>query len=296
MGDYAIRGLAGGGQIRLIAARTTELVDEHRRRHGTLPTATAALGRAVTAAALMGLTLKGERDRLTIQVRGDGPLGAIVVDADAKGHVRGYVHNPKVHLPPRANGKLDVAGAVGRNGHLYVIKDLGLREPYRGSVPLVSGELGDDFAYYFAVSEQIPSSVGLGVLVEPEGRVRAAGGFLLQVLPGTEEALVERLERRVAELASVSALIDRGLSPEELAAEVVGEPVEVAEAVPLSFACHCSRDRVKTVLASLGKAELARLVQEQGGAEVTCQFCNEVYRLSAEEVQALADAGEGTTP
>lgn len=296
MGDYAIRGLACGGQVRLFAARTTELVDEHRRRHGTLPTATAALGRAVTVAALMGLTLKGEQDRVTIQVRGDGPLGAIVVDADAKGHVRGYVHNPQVHLPLRADGKLDVAGAVGKGGYVYVIKDLGLREPYRGSVPLLSGELGEDFAYYFAVSEQIPSSVGLGVLVEPDGRVRAAGGFLLQVMPGAEETVIERLERRVAGLSSVSALIDRGLTPEELAAEVVGEPVEVAEAVSLSFACHCSRDRVKAVLAGLGKDELERLVQEQGGAEVTCQFCNEVYRLSADEVRALAAAGDPSVP
>jgi len=190
--DELVRGIAWGGGLRVFAARTTGLAGELQRRHGTYPTATAALGRAATAGAMMGAMLKGE-EKLTVQVKGDGPLGQIVVDANAKGEVRGYVDNPQVHLPSNAQGKLDVAGAVGRSGYIHIVKDLGLKEPYRGSVPIVSGELGEDFTYYFASSEQTPSAVGLGVLVDVDGSVKHAGGFILQIMPGAEDRDVARL-------------------------------------------------------------------------------------------------------
>ncbi|MDI3328276.1 MAG: Hsp33 family molecular chaperone HslO [Alicyclobacillaceae bacterium] len=293
MQDYIVRATAVSGKVRAYAARTTALVEELRRRHGTWPVATAALGRTVTAAAMMGAMLKGT-ERLTVQIRGSGPLGEIVADADAAGYVRGYVREPRVDLPLNAAGKLDVASAVGE-GFLHVIKDLGLREPYRGSVPLISGEIGEDFAYYFAVSEQIPSGVGVGVLVEPPDRVKQAGGFIVQLFPGLPEEEVARLEEAIARLPAVTTLLDRGLTPEELLQSMVPD-VQLLDRVPVSFRCRCSRERMERVLVALGRDELESLYREQGGAEIHCHFCAEIYRFSREELQRLieraAEAGE----
>jgi len=282
--DYAVRATAHGGTLRAFAARTTELVKELQRRHHTWPVATAALGRAVTVGAMMGLMLKGERDRLTIQIKGNGPLGQIVVDADSRGHVRGYVNNPAVDLPLNDRGKLDVAGAVGE-GMLYVVKDLGLKEPYRGSVPLVSGELGEDFTYYFTVSEQIPSAVGVGVLVDRDGSVLASGGFILQVLPEAEEETIARLEERIAAMTSVTDRIQAGAAPEDLLREVIGEDVQVLQRQPVSFDCSCSPDRIRSLLKSMGKEEISALLQKQGKAEVICHFCSERYVVEREELE-----------
>lgn len=282
--DYAVRATAHGGTLRAFAARTTELVKELQRRHHTWPVATAALGRAVTVGAMMGLMLKGERDRLTIQIKGNGPLGQIVVDADSRGHVRGYVDNPAVDLPLNDRGKLDVAGAVGE-GMLYVVKDLGLKEPYRGSVPLVSGELGEDFTYYFTVSEQIPSAVGVGVLVDRDGSVLASGGFILQVLPEAEEETIARLEERIAAMTSVTDRIQAGAAPEDLLREVIGEDVQVLQRQPVSFDCSCSPDRIRSLLKNMGKEEISALLQKQGKAEVICHFCSERYVVEREELE-----------
>src|SRR5690606_3098724 len=282
--DYAVRATAHGGTLRAFAARTTELVKELQRRHHTWPVATAALGRAVTEGAMMGLMLKGERDRLTIQIKGNGPLGQIVVDEDSRGHVRGHVDNPAVDLPVNDRGKLDVAGGVGE-GMLYVGKDLGLKEPYRGSVPLVSGELGEDFTYYFTVSEQIPSAVGVGVLVDRDGSVLASGGFILQVLPEAEEETIARLEERIAAMTSVTDRIQAGAAPEDLLREVIGEDVQVLQRQPVSFDCSCSPDRIRSLLKSMGKEEISALLQKQGKAEVICHFCSERYVVEREELE-----------
>lgn len=282
--DYAIRATAEGGVLRAFAARTTELVKELQRRHHTWPVATAALGRTVTVGAMMGLMLKGERDRLTIQIKGDGPLGQIVVDADSRGNVRGYVDNPAVDLAPNSQGKLDVAGAVGK-GMLYILKDLGLKEPYRGSVPLVSGELGEDFTYYFTASEQIPSSVGVGVLLGRDGLVQASGGFIIQVLPGADDRVIARLEERIAALTSVTDRIQSGATPEDLLQEVIGADVQVLQRQPIGFDCTCSADRIRSLLKSMGKEELSGILKEQGKAEVVCHFCNERYVVDKEELE-----------
>lgn len=286
MEDYVVRATAYAGKVRAYAARTTGLVEELRRRHGTWPVATAALGRVATAGAMMGVMMKGDQ-RLTIQVKGDGPLGDIVVDADASGRVRGYVDHPQVDLPLNDLRKLDVAGAVGK-GFLHVIKDLGLREPYRGSVPLVSGELGEDFAYYFAVSEQTPSSVGVGVLIEPPNRVKHAGGFIIQLFPGLSEEDTEQLERAVTGLPSITSLLDRGLTPEGLL-ETIMPDVRVLERVPVEFRCRCSREKMEGILTRLGDAELEALCREQGGAEVYCHFCGNTYHFTCSDLKTLME-------
>jgi len=242
---------------------------------------------------MMGAMLKGE-DKLTVQVKGDGPLGRIVVDANAKGEVRGYVDNPHVDLPPNEQGKLDVAGAVGRNGFLYVVKDLGLKEPYRGSVPLVSGELGEDFTYYFASSEQTPSAVGLGVLVDTDGGVRQAGGFILQLMPGVEEQAIDRLERRLKEMPQLTSLLDRGETPEEILRYLADEDVQILERMPVAFKCNCSRERVERTLVSMGERELRALIEEDGRAEVTCHFCNSAYAFDRSELAKLLEQAKAT--
>jgi molecular chaperone Hsp33 len=287
MSDYAIRVTAANGQLRGFAALTTELVGELQRRHHTWPVASAALGRTATVGAMMGMMLKSERDRLTIQIKGDGPLGQIVVDADAQGHVRGYVDNPAVDLPLNAAGKLDVAGAVGK-GMLYVIKDLGLKEPYRGASPIVSGELGDDFTYYFTSSEQIPSAVGVGVLVDRDASILAAGGFIVQVMPGADDAVITAVEQQLAKVTSVTDLIRQGASPEDLLQAVLGDTdMQVHQRQPLSFACRCSRERIANVLRGLGKEDLQKLLEEQGQAEVHCHFCNERYVFDRDELTTM---------
>ena len=291
--DELVRGTAWDGALRVFAVRSTALVAELQRRHRAYPTAAAALGRAATAAVMMGAMLK-DGQRLTVRVRGDGPLGEIVVDANAEGHVRGYVDHPEVHLPSKTNGKLDVAAAVGKNGHLYVIKDLGLKEPYHGSVPLVSGELGEDFAYYFTVSEQIPSAVGLGVLIDRDGSVLQAGGFILQVMPGADEKRVEELERAVMSLPHVTGLLGEGVGPEGLLRRLVGDDLRIHPAPAPVFACRCSRERVEQTLLGLGPEELQAMLEEDGRAEVHCHFCNETYVFGDEELKSLLSRTDGT--
>ncbi len=304
MSDGLARALAAGGRLRGLAAVTTDLVEEARRRHGTFPTATAALGRALTAAVLLGSTLKGE-ERVSLQFNGDGPLREVFAEADAYGRARGYVQRPAIHLPPR-DGKLDVGGALGRNGTLSVLRSIGDAVPYRGVVPLVSGEIAEDLAYYLTVSDQIPSTVALGVYVEPDGRVGAAGGFIVQRMPlegafgwngdgearltPEEERIIERVEANLAPLPGVSTLVRQGATARSLLETALAglEPRVLAEG-PVAFACPCSRDRVVRTLATLGPDDLERLAREQGGTTVTCHFCNTSYRFEAPELLALAD-------
>jgi molecular chaperone Hsp33 len=286
MKDEIVRGTAWNGGIRVFAARTTELVSELQRRHGTFPTATAALGRAATAAAMMGVMLKGS-EKLTVQVKGDGPLGQIVIDANVVGEIRGYVDHPQVHLASNNQGKLDVAGAVGRNGYLHVIKDLGLKEPYTGSVPIISGELGEDFTLYFAESEQIPSAVGLGVLVDKDGTVLHSGGYIVQVMPGLPDAQLERLENAISGMPHVTALLAQGETPESLLHFLVGEDLTIHQTIEPVFKCKCSRERFEKVLITLGKKEIRSMIEEDGKAELHCHFCNEKYLFDADELVAL---------
>lgn len=283
--DRLIRGTAMDGKVRAFAVRTTQLVEELRRRHDTFPTTTAALGRTVTAAAMMGAMLKGN-EKLTIQVKGDGPIGSIVADANAKGEVRGYVKEPHVHLPSNSKGKLDVAGAVGTTGFIHVTKDLGLKEPYRGSVPIISGELGEDFTYYFAISEQTPSAVGLGVLVDVDSSVIVAGGFIIQLLPGLSDSEIDAIEHAVGQMPPVTSLLDQGLELEEMLSWILPD-IKVLEEMDINFSCNCSRERVERTLISLGKDELVDLNEAGEETEVVCDFCNEAYTFSVEEVQML---------
>lgn len=286
--DVLVRGTAWGGKIRVFAVRATALVDEMRRRHDTYPTATAALGRTATAGAMMGAMLKGE-EKLTIQVKGDGPIGQIVVDANAKGEVRGYADHPQVHLAGNPQGKLDVAGAVGRSGHIHIIKDLGLKEPYRGSVPIISGELAEDFTYYFSSSEQTPSAVGLGVLVDTDGSVLQAGGFIVQLMPGMSDADITRLEQALAVMPPVTALLDQGETPEGILGFAVGDDLMIHDEMPIVFKCKCTRERVEQTLISMGESELKQLIEEEGTAQVECHFCNETYIFDRPHLESLLD-------
>lgn len=285
--DRLVRGTALEGRVRAFAVRTTELVDELRRRHDTYPVTTAALGRTVTAAAMMGAMLKG-KEELVITVKGNGPVGRINAEANAFGEVRGYVQNPHVHLPSNSLGKLDVAGAVGTEGFIDVVKDLGLKEPYRGSVPIVSGELGDDFTYYFAASEQTPAAVGLGVLVEPDNSVRVAGGFIIQLLPGLSDAEITDIERALGSLPSVTTLLDQGLEPEDMLRRLLPDTA-VLDELDIRFSCSCTRERVEQTLVSLGQQELERLIEEDEQTEVVCHYCNERYLFNRDELQVILD-------
>jgi molecular chaperone Hsp33 len=285
MNDYLLRATAMQGKIRAFAVQTTAIVEELRRRHHTSPVATAALGRTISAGLMMGAMLKGE-EKLTIQIKGDGPLGQIVVDANAQGDVRGYVDNPAVDLPLNQLGKLDVAGAVGTDGFIYVIKDLGLKEPYRGSTPIVSGELGEDITYYFAKSEQTPSCVALGVLVDIDQSVKASGGFIIQLLPGLTDDEIDHMEIMLSQLRPITTLLDEGATLEHILSSVVSDVV-VMEQMPVQFRCRCSRERVEQTLISLGKSELKAILQEDGKAEVVCHFCNEPYIFEGKQLQEL---------
>jgi molecular chaperone Hsp33 len=286
MKDEIIRATAWNGGLRLFAARTTELASELQRRQDTYPTATAALGRTATAAAMLGFMLKGE-EKLTVQVKGDGPIGQIVVDANAAGQVRGYVDNPHVHLPSNSQGKLDVAGVVGRTGQLHVTKDLGLKDPYRGSVPIISGEIAEDFTLYFAESEQTPSAVGLGVLVDTDNSVIHAGGFIVQVMPGLTEANLVRLEQAIAAMPHVTALLDQGETPESLLRFLVGDEITVHQTLEPVFYCNCSRERFERALITLGRSELRGMIDEDGQAELHCHYCNDKFLFEAEELEKL---------
>jgi len=288
-GDHLVQALLAGGQVRAMAAVTTRTVEEARWRHDLYPTAAAALGRTLTVTAFLGAMLKAPQ-KVYVEIEGDGPIKAVHTQGDSEGRVRGYVGNPHVELPANARGKLDVAGAVGR-GTLYVIRDLGLREPYRGFVPLVSGEIGEDFAHYFLRSEQTPSVVAVGVLVNPDGRVRAAGGLLLQVMPGASDDIVAVLEDQARRLPAVSAAIDGGRDAEGLVALAAGElDVQVLRTMPVRFECSCSRERFERALIALGEDELRDMLETDGSAELVCHFCSEVYRFDAKELSALLKA------
>jgi len=286
MADYLVRAIGAGGNVRAFAAVTTALVDEARRRHDTWPTATAALGRALTATALLGAMLKDPDESVTLRVAGDGPLRGIICDADERGHVRGYVNEPHVDLDRTPQGKLNVGAAVGA-GTIYVTRQLALQGIYTGSAELVSGEIAEDLAYYLTRSEQTPSAVGLGVRVDPDGVVVAAGGYLLQLMPATPDADRDRLEANLAQLGSVSLAVERGMTPEEiLAAVLAGLDYDILERRDLSFTCRCSRERALAAIAMLDEKDLAALEEEDHGAELTCHFCNAVYRFSEEEIRA----------
>ncbi|MET3321973.1 UNVERIFIED_ORG: molecular chaperone Hsp33 [Peribacillus simplex] len=287
MKDYLIKALGYEGQVRAYAVSTTDTVGEAQRRHYTWPTASAALGRAMTAGVMMGGMLKGE-EKLTIKIEGGGPIGSILVDSNAKGEVRGYVTNPQTHFDLNKQGKLDVSRAVGTDGLLTVVKDIGLRDHFSGQVPLVSGELGEDFTYYFVTSEQVPSSVGVGVLVNPDNSILAAGGFIIQLMPGTSDDTISKIESRLSTITPVSKMIQNGLTPEEILTEILGEGnVKILEKMDVEFSCQCSRERIANALISLGQNEIRDIIETEGHAEAQCHFCNETYQFSKEDLEEL---------
>lgn len=292
MKDYAVRAVIGDGKIRALAAVTTNIVEEARQKHDTSPVATAALGRLLTAGALLGLTLKGD-DRLTIRLNGDGPLGKLIVDANSFGEVRGYVENSRVYLPLTSEGKLPVGEAVGKDGFLYLTKDLGLKEPYTGSASLVSGEIAEDLANYFAFSEQLPSAVSLGVLVDKEEWVLQAGGFIIQIFPGVDEETITRLEDTLKNTPPISTILAQGINPEAILKSIFkGIKIDFLEKEDLEFKCGCSLERIKGILVSLGEEELRSIIEEQGKVEMKCHFCNQIYTLSPEDVEEFLSSGQ----
>jgi molecular chaperone Hsp33 len=289
MSDHLVRLMTRDGLLRACAAETTQLAEECRRRQQTDPTATVALGRVATAAALLGGQLKGEQ-RLALIIEGSGPLQRLQAETDAYGRVRATLKVPVANLPPR-EGRFDVAAAVGHAGFLHVVKDLGLKEPYRGMVQLVTSEIGDDLAYYFAASEQTPSTVALGVELGADGAVAAAGGFLLQLLPGGDPALVDRLEQRLVELPPTTTLLRQGVAPAAILERLLGDvPTTRLGQIPLTFACTCSRRQVAEALKLLGAAELDELLADPGEATVTCEFCKEAYDFDGTELRAIRDS------
>ena len=289
MNDYIVRATAGNGSIRAFAATTGELVQKAREIHHTSPVASAALGRLLTAAAMMGSMLKGEKDLVTLQIRGNGPLQGIVVSGDCRGQVKGYVFNPNVELPDKYPGKLDVGGAIGA-GYLDVIKDIGMREPYAGRIELVTGEIAEDLTYYFAQSEQTPSAVGLGVLVETDTSIRCAGGFMIQLLPGADEGMVSRLEEKLRNVPYVTDLLDAGKTPEEILELLLGDMgLRILDRLPAAFTCNCDRQRVEKALISIGREELEKIIEEDGRANLHCHFCAKEYDFSEADLLRLLE-------
>lgn len=287
MQDYLLKATAYDGLIRAYAVRSTKMIEEMQRRQDSWATATAALGRTMTIASMMGAMLKNEQT-LTAKVEGNGPIGAMIVDSNAKGDVRGYVTNPHVHFDLNEVGKLDVARAVGVQGHLSIVKDLGLKEHFTGQVPLVSGEISEDFTYYYAHSEQIPSAIGAGVLINPDHSVKAAGGFIIQVMPGAEDELIDELEQQIAQFPPISQLVAEGSTPEEILSELLKQTtIKTHETMPVQFKCKCSVERIERAIAGLGELEIKKMIEEDGGAEATCHFCNERYNLSIEDLQEI---------
>lgn len=288
--DQIIRVIAKDAPVKAMAITARDTVERARAIHDCWPVASAALGRLLMAASMMGAVLKAEDGSVTLRVRGGGPLGALTAVSDSGGNVRGYVQNPAVDVPRKAKGKLDVGVAVGGEGDLTVIRDLGMKEPYIGSVQLVGGEIAEDIAAYFVESEQIPTACALGVLIAPDQTVQAAGGYLIQLLPGADDAVVSAVERGVARLGAVSARLDGGMEPLELLQEVLADfELEVLETTPIEYRCYCSEERVSRALISLGREELDKLIREQDGAELTCQFCDRVYRYSGDQIRALRE-------
>ena len=287
MNDYIIRATAANDQIRAFAAVTTEMVETAREHHNTSPVATAALGRLLTAGAMMGSMMKGEKDVLTLQIKAGGPLQGITVTADSQGNVKGYVGNPDVCIPANSKGKLDVAGAVGP-GFLTVIKDMGLKEPYSGQVMLQTCEIAEDLTYYFATSEQVPSAVGLGVLMNKNNTVRQAGGFIVQLMPFAEEEVISRLEQNVQKINSVTNLLEEGHTPESLLEKVLeGFDMQINKKMDTRFRCNCSKERVAKALISIGRKELNEMIQEGKPIEMNCHFCNTNYNFTVEELKEI---------
>ncbi len=287
MNDYIIRATAANDQIRAFAAVTTEMVETAREHHNTSPVATAALGRLLTAGAMMGSMMKGEKDVLTLQIKAGGPLQGITVTADSQGNIKGYVGNPDVCIPANSKGKLDVAGAVGP-GFLTVIKDMGLKEPYSGQVMLQTCEIAEDLTYYFATSEQVPSAVGLGVLMNKNNTVRQAGGFIVQLMPFAEEEVISRLEQNVQKINSVTNLLEEGHTPESLLEKVLeGFDMQINEKMDTRFHCNCSKERVAKALISIGRKELNEMIQEGKPIEMNCHFCNTNYNFTVEELKEI---------
>ncbi|MDD6159662.1 MAG: Hsp33 family molecular chaperone HslO [Oscillospiraceae bacterium] len=292
--DQLVRVIAKDAPVKAVAISGTALVERARAIHDTWPVATAALGRLLMGASMMGNMLKEEHGSVTLRVRGGGPLGSLTAVSDSEGNVRGYVQNPAVDVPRKAHAKLDVGAAVGCDGELTVIKDLNMKEPYVGSVQLVGGEIAEDIAAYFYESEQIPTACALGVLIAPDQSVQTAGGYLIQLLPGAEEEVISAVERGISRVGAVSAKLDEGMSPLELLRDVLSEfELEVLETAPVEYRCYCSRERVSQALISMGREELTSLIEEQNGAELTCQFCDAVYHFTGDELrQLLKDATE----
>ena len=294
MRDEMVRAITADGLVRAQAITGRDLVEKARTLHTLLPVATAALGRTLLAASLLGDMLKEDNASLTLQIKGGGPLGLVLAVSDSGGNVRGYVQNPHVELMEQHPGKLDVGGAVGTQGTLTVIKDFGYKEPYVGTIGLFSGEIADDLAMYFVESEQVPTACALGVLVGMDQSVTAAGGYLIQLLPGAGEDVISQIEAGVKKLGPVSAALDRGLDAEGMLREVLdGFELDILQTHPVEYRCACSRDRVVRALISLGRQELREMIEEQGQAELSCQFCDKVYRFSREELEEiLAKMGE----
>ena len=285
--DYIVRATAANNQIRAFAATTRDIVETARQRHNTSPVATAALGRLLTGGAMMGSMMKNDTDVLTIQIKCEGPIKGLTVTADMHGNVKGYVENPDVMLPPNSKGKLDVAGALDL-GVLSVIKDMGLKEPYVGQTILQTSEIAEDLTYYFATSEQVPSSVGLGVLMEKDNTVKQAGGFIVQVMPFIEESVLTKLEENVQKITSVTAMLDKGYTPEQILKEVLeGLEVEFTDELPARFSCNCSKERVTKAIISIGKKEIQDMINDGKDIEVNCHFCNTQYTFTVEELKEI---------
>ena len=287
MKDYIVRATAGNNQIRAFAATTKEAVEKARQAHNTSPVATATLGRLLTGGAMMGSMMKNDTDMLTIQIKCDGPIKGLTVTADRHGNVKGYVENPEVMLPPNKQGKLDVAGALDL-GVLSVIKDMGLKEPYVGQTILQTSEIAEDLTYYFATSEQVPSSVGLGVLMEKDNTVKQAGGFIVQVMPFIEEEVLSKLEENIKKISSVTSMLDKGYTPENILEEVLeGLDVEFTDTVPTQFYCNCTKERVEKAIISIGKKDIQEMIDDGKEIEVNCHFCNTNYTFSVEELKEM---------
>lgn len=287
MADYIIRASAADNQIRAFAATTRELVEHARKIHGTSPVATAALGRLLTAGAIMGSMMKGDNDILTLQIKGSGPIGGLTVTADTRGNVKGYAYNPEVLIHANEKGKLDVGGALGA-GILSVIKDLGLREPYVGQTHLVSGEIAEDLTYYFATSEQVPSVVALGVLMNKENTVRRAGGFIIQLMPFAEDGIIDRLEEKINEITGITSLLDQDMTPEMILEHILGEfGLEILDRLPAVFECNCTKKRVEKAIISIGHKDIQEMIDDNEPIEVNCHFCNKHYIFSVDELKEM---------
>lgn len=291
MCDYIVRATAAEGRIRAFAITSKELVEKARRDHETSPVITAALGRLLSGAVMMGTMMKGEKDLLTIQIQSGGPAQGLTVTADSAGHVKGFPKVADVELPLNAQGKLDVGGAIGL-GVMSVIKDMGLKEPYAGQIALQTGEIAEDLTYYFATSEQVPSAVGLGVLVEKDGSVKQAGGFIIQLMPFTDEEVIEKLEKKITEMDSVTEMLEAGNTPEMILEKILGEfGLEINDKTDASFHCDCSKERVKRAIATISKKDLDDIINDGEVIEVKCQFCNRAYRFDIEDLKEMKHQG-----